>query len=307
MSGKGSGRRPMNIDRNQFDNNWDAVFNGKPNEKMFDYMMIDKILISEVEKLVPDDEVAVLLSGGVDSISVAFAAERLGKKITAYSFRLDNHESYDYNKAKDIAQMRDWTFMGITIDTNMLINDFHALVQLGCKKKTQFECTYPFLHIYPEIKQQYVLSGWAADGYYGLSKKAMIHYKGDNFNEFRDDYFKEENQAGYIWHNKVAEMNNKKLITPYLTAAVKEFFYRHNHEQLNKPFQKHHVRNAFYEFNEIEKVDNHLNLQIGSGITKLFGKLLNNKDINFKNRTRMLDVYRDWHELNNTSTLDDFI
>ena len=33
MSGKGSGRRPMNIDRNQFDNNWDAVFNGKPNEK----------------------------------------------------------------------------------------------------------------------------------------------------------------------------------------------------------------------------------------------------------------------------------
>ena len=42
----------------------------------------------------------------------------------------------------------------------------------------------------------------------------MIHYKGDNFNEFRDDYFKEENQAGYIWHNKVAEMNNKKLITP---------------------------------------------------------------------------------------------
>ena len=39
----------------------------------------------------------------------------------------------------------------------------------------------------------------------------------------------------------------------------------------------------------------------------LVGKLLNNKDINFKNRTRMLDVYRDWHELNNTSTLDDFI
>ena len=270
-------------------------------------MMIDKILVSEVEKLVPDDEVAVLLSGGVDSISVAFAAERLGKKITAYSFRLDNHECYDYNKAKDIAQMRDWTFMGITIDTNMLINDFHALVQLGCKKKTQFECTYPFLHIYPEIKQQYVLSGWAADGYYGLSKKAMIHYKGDNFNEFRDDYFKKENRAGYIYHKKVSELFGKSLVTPYLNESVKKFFYKYNHQELNKPFQKHHVRNAFYEFNEIEKVDNHLNLQIGSGITKLFGKLLNNKDINFKNRTRMLDVYRDWHELNNTSTLGDFI
>ena len=36
----------------------------------------------------------------------------------------------------------------------------------------------------------------------------------------------------------------------------------------------------FMEFNEIEKVENHLNLQI-SGIIKLFGKL-NNKEINFK-------------------------
>ena len=297
----------MNIDRNQFDNNWDAVFNGKPNEKMFDHMMIDKILVSEVEKLVPDDEVAVLLSGGVDSISVAFAAERLGKKITAYSFRLDNHESYDYNKAKDIAQMRNWRFIGVTIPTDRLVEDFHYLVKLGCRKKTQFECTFPFLYIYPQIKENYVLSGWAADGYYGLSKKAMIHYKGDNFNEFRDDYFKKENRAGYICHKKVADLYNKSLVTPYLSESVKQFFYRYNHEELNKPFQKHHIRNGFYEFNEIEKVENHLNLQIESGIIKLFGKLLNNKQINFKNRTRMLEVYSDWHELNNTSTLEEFL
>ena len=65
--------------------------------------------------------------------------------------------------------------------------------------------TYPFLHIYPEIKEQYVLSGWVpSDGYYGLSKKgSMIHYKGDNFNEFRDDYFKKENRVGYICHKKI--------------------------------------------------------------------------------------------------------
>ena len=49
---------------------------------MFDHLMIDKILTKEVEKLVPDDEVTVLLSGGVDSISVVIATrERLGKKI----------------------------------------------------------------------------------------------------------------------------------------------------------------------------------------------------------------------------------
>ena len=71
--------------------------------------------------------------------------------------------------------------------------------------------------------------------------------------------------------------------------------------------QKHHVRNGFYEFNEIGKVENHLNLQIGSGVIKLFETLLKNKEINFKNRTRMLDVYRDWYEMENTSTLEEYV
>ena len=166
MAGKGDKRRPLKVDIEQFDSNWDLIFKKK---NTFDHLMIDKILTYEVDDSVPEKEVAVLLSGGVDSISVAFAAERLGKKITAYSFRLDNEPSYDYNKAKDIAQMRNWKFVGVTIPTNRLIEDFHNLVKLGCRKKTQFECTFPFLYIYPQIKEKYVLSGWAADGYYGLS------------------------------------------------------------------------------------------------------------------------------------------
>ena len=47
--------------------------------------MIDKLLVENIKQTVPDDNVAVLLSGGVDSISVALAAERLGKKITSKS------------------------------------------------------------------------------------------------------------------------------------------------------------------------------------------------------------------------------
>ena len=74
MSGKGDKRRPMQISQEELDKRWEAVFKNKPAEDMFDHLMIDKILTKEVEKLVPDDEVAVLLSGGVDSISVAFAA-----------------------------------------------------------------------------------------------------------------------------------------------------------------------------------------------------------------------------------------
>ena len=107
--------------------------------------MIKKLLENHIENNVPNKEVAVLLSGGVDSISVAFAAMNAGKKITAYSFHLDTKVSYDFLKAKEIAERFKWDFVGVTIPTENLIEDFHRLVNLDCKKKTHFECCYPFL------------------------------------------------------------------------------------------------------------------------------------------------------------------
>ena len=266
--------------------------------------MIDTLLCNIVEKQIPVENCAVLLSGGVDSLSVAFAAERLGKKVHAYSFCLDTHSSYDFQKAKEVAEIFNWPFTGIEVPTKNLAEDWHRLVQLDCRKKTHFECVYPFLYVYPEIKQKYVLSGWAADGYYGISKKAMINYRHTQelFDKFRDNYFSPKMCAGYNWHKKVVDEYDKVFVTPYLHSAVKEYFYLFNWEELNKPFQKHHVRNAFDEFKRIGKIKNHLNLQIDSGIVNLFESLLPNKKINFKNRSRIMDICRDWHGLNTTKT-----
>ena len=189
--------------------------------------MIDTLLRDVIKQQVHDDKVAVLLSGGVDSLSVGFAAEVvLGKKVHAYSFRLDTQTSYDYEKAKEVAEQFDWKFTGIEIPTNNLVEDFHKLVELGCLKKTSYECTYPFLYVYPQIQEKYVLSGWAADGYYGISKKAMMHYKHTQelFDEFRDNYFRPDMCANYNWHKKVSEQYNKILVTPYLDGKIKEFF-----------------------------------------------------------------------------------
>jgi hypothetical protein len=38
----------------------------------------------------------------------------------------------------------------------------------------------------------------------------------------------------------------------------------------------------------------HINLQLGSGVDKLFETLIDNKKINFKNRKRVMDICRDW-------------
>ena len=75
---------------------------------MFDHLMIDKILTKEVEKLVPDDEAlhCYLL---IKLIQYLLSREQrdLEKNNKSIVLELDNHESYDYNKPKDISQMRD--------------------------------------------------------------------------------------------------------------------------------------------------------------------------------------------------------
>ena len=134
--------------------------------------MIKKLLKNHIIKNVPDSEVAVLLSGGVDSVTVGLAAESADKEVHAYSFYLNGAPSYDFIKAAEVAHKRNWNFTPIVVPTENLIEDWHRLVELKCRKKTHFECVFPFLYVYPKIEEKYVLTGWGADGYFGPSKKS---------------------------------------------------------------------------------------------------------------------------------------
>jgi len=80
--------------------------------------MIDKLLIEQIEQQTSDTEVAVLLSGGVDSLSVAFAAHRMGKKVTAYTFHLQDQPSYDATKAAEVAKLMGWGIHVIEVPTH---------------------------------------------------------------------------------------------------------------------------------------------------------------------------------------------
>ena len=65
--------------------------------------------------------------------------------------------------------------------------------------------------------------------------------------------------------------------------------------ELNKPEQKRHVREAFKEeFEMVGHVNQHTNLQLDSKINILFESLLDDLEINFKDRSRVMDVCRDW-------------
>ena len=122
-----------------------------------------------------------------------------------------------------------------------------------------------------------------------------MHYKHpkEKFDQFRDDYFLPEKTAGLKWHLTLAESYGKVMINPFLDKKVKDYFYQFTWDELNKPQQKQHIRTAFPELDKF-KIKPHLNLQLASGVDKVFEGLLNNKKINFRNRKRVMDICRDW-------------
>tara|TARA_R100000005_G_C4993181_1_gene200287 strand:+ start:1179 stop:2015 length:837 start_codon:yes stop_codon:yes gene_type:complete len=272
--------------------------------------MIRKLLEDHIKNNVPDSEVAVLLSGGVDSISVALAAQDAGKNIISYTFHLKDKPSYDALKAKEVSDKMGWECHTVKVPTENLISDWYKLVEHGCRKKTHFECVFPFLYVYPEIQEKYVLTGWAADGYFGPSKKAMMRYssykkkrnyvkycqdhnqKRLNWNEFRIAYL-DGDCAGYQQHTKLAENHKKKHITPYKDPKVREYLMGMSWKELNKPRQKEPVRADFPELEEFGRIKQHQNLHLNAGVDKLFSQLIDNPEINFNKRERMMDVCRD--------------
>ena len=276
--------------------------------------MFDQILKEIVAREVPEDEVAVLLSGGIDSISVALTAHRMGKKVTAYTFHLEGQESYDSKKANQVAKTFGWDIVDVAVPKTGLVPAWKRLAyKYGCRKKTHFECIYPFLFVLPLIKEKKVLTGWGADGWYGLSRRATDPTHGfdsknslDGLNRFRDDYFGMDSVAGHKQLKVVASHYDLNVVMPYINEPTVEEFFRSKDwfecsdgPQIAGSKQKSIVRRCFQEeLERIGTVSPHANLQKCSGVDLLFKRLLKNTEINFKGRGRLMDVARDWASVN---------
>lgn len=132
----------------------------------------------------------------------------------------------------------------------------------------------------------------------------MIHFKHtlEKMQQFRKTYFKDNpNPAGYLQLKQFCEEYGKVLSVPYLDDTVYDYFYDKTWEDINKPYQKYLIQTRFDEFKKI-KIKGHINYQLCAKIDKLFEKLLDNKMINFKNRTRVMDICRDWHTKTQNNT-----
>lgn len=255
---------------------------------------IIETIVNEQSKGVKD--VALLLSGGVDSLSCDFAAHDLGMQIHAYTFQVGEWSSEDSRSAERAARLMGWRFTLIKVPIDNLEADFLKLARVyKCQKKTQFECTFPFLYLVPAITERVVLSGIAADGHFGLSKKAMIHYRHpkSKFDEFRRAYFSAANPAGQLQQKQLLGEYGKMQIAPYLDRRVFDYFMAFDWDQINKPIQKIKTLQAWPNYFKRVGRRPHQNLQLTAGVDTIFLQLLNSP-LNTKKRTRIMDLCRDY-------------
>lgn len=249
------------------------------------------LLVKQAEKL--SDEVALCLSGGIDSVALLFTLLNVGKKVTAYSFTLQDIESYDYQIAKQLAKKYDLKFTSIKLSTNIydLKQDVLSLHDVyDCSKKTEYECVWPFIWLYPKVIEPVVVTGLGAEGHFGTTKRGAIYYK-DNLDQFRKEFFSNDNVGEIIQHRQLAKKYNKELWFPFLTNEVKNLFFGKLWQEINTPHLKQTIITAFQnEFDRLPVKLKSSNLQLGSGISEFFDKLLDT-DWNINNYKSVVGIF----------------
>ena len=215
-------------------------------------------------------KMAVATSGGIDSASLVMAAKDLDKKQIIVSFTFDDFESHDFKSARLLAKHFDLDFLPVILpsDQNEIVETVHFLIkEIKCKKKSAIECMFPFVYLLNVLKKNKIktlVTGLAADGHFGLSKKGMLHYSKDDkkFQQLRQEYFSTYESAHIIRLHKLCHKNEIKVENPYFSPLVFDLWIDKNWQELNKPRQKEAIKKYFPELDKF-KIKPHTNLQLG--------------------------------------------
>lgn len=261
------------------------------------------LLRTIIREAIPQEyvRVALLFSGGTDSLTCLFTLLDLGIKPILYTFFLENYHSEDAKASEAISKLYDLeqVFIIIPQDRKKLEDDVVELIkELKIYRKTHVQVCYPFLYILPEIKEQFVLTGLSSDSLYGTPASMAINFKNDKegFDSRRKAILSNPESDCFRPLTDLAKFFGKELVAPYRDKRILDFFLNFAWKELNRPkqkwlsilaFREHYEKYAIYRRNS--------NLQVGSRIREWHNELLDGKLNEFK-RKRVDMLYRDLYE-----------
>lgn len=261
--------------------------------------MLKQLINNHLEKNIKDkNDVAILFSGGLDSLSILLSCLEIDIRPVLYSFYLKSHVSDDIEASRKIAIIYNLKLIEIVIndtDINQLKNDVHYIInKYHLYKKTAVQCVYPFIYIIPVIKEKYILTGLCADDLYG-TPRSMAKYRNDfdTFNEIRENKIQDITASAYSYIKSLVEENNKIFIAPYKdNLDLLNYFRGLNYKDMNSPKQKNIMYQDYKE--EIDKYKLYRinqNLQCGSKIREWHDNLLLT-ELNTKNYKVVNPIYK---------------
>ena len=216
------------------------------------------------------NKICIATSGGIDSSALVLSALDIGKEVQIISFTFKDWDSHDFKSALKLSTKFDVRFVPVYLpyEINEIVETVKYLIKIvGCKKKTAIECLFPFYYLIKVMKRhkfETLVTGIAADGHFGLSKKAMIHYSKDDqkFKKLRQDYFSNLESAGTKRLIKLCQLNKINISNPYFEPSVFSLWIDKNWKELNKPRQKEVIHKFYPELLDL-KIKPHTNLQLG--------------------------------------------
>lgn len=245
----------------------------------------------------PETKVAVLLSGGTDSTTVALAAHHVGKKVTAFSFEVVGYPNPDCDQARKTCAVMGWDFEPVQVGIGNLGERFLDLFyEYGCTKKTEAECLFPMLDVIQRVKQKgfrTVLTGFGSP--IPDDRKSAIHCR-TNPTGYWDSNYELVGGGDTSATNKIIQMAQNKgvcILMPLLQNGIIDALYGLTpSEMMGRPYEKHHWKDPYHQdfvslgllkkspWGILGQRQGSPGLQVGGQIEKIFSKLLRDSSVN---------------------------
>ncbi len=225
-----------------------------------------------VQKVITDD-LAILLSGGIDSSLLAYVASKL-KSIDAYTVGVEN--SHDFKAAASAGKL-----LGININ-RIIINEkdvYEGIIDLinidSSQDALELSFNLPLYFVCKNAKEKVLLTGQGSDEVFGGYKK----YKTEPV-RMKEDLSKVLNST-IVKEIKIARYFNKDLKTPYLDSEILDFSESLTiSDKVNNDSEKIILRKAAIILGLPEEIAARKKkaAQYGSGINKILKKLAKDKN-----------------------------
>lgn len=262
--------------------------------------MLKQLLKKNIKEAIQDEKnIALLFSGGTDSLTCLFSMLEINIKPTLYTFFLEGFPNKDVEYSEKVASYYNLKHIVIEIPYNvkMLEEDVsYITTNLPVDRKTNVQCAFPFLYVIPKISEEVIVSGLCADDLYGTSKSVAIKASKDKeiFDAIREKAYINLNSSAYLPIKVLIENKyKKKLIAPYKSKEIYDYFMSFSWGELNKPKQKQIAIDSFSNYYENQIIyRKNSNLQVESKIREYHDEIINGK-LNKNNRKRVDEIYKD--------------